>query len=106
MLTIKIKNEYSHGPIWIYDEDGISIMNFPLITCDERLMELNEAAITLYNSYYTFNATTACDFSYEKERENRDKMLALISAIIERLHEICDGSYTIEDYETEALKAL
>ena len=31
MYTVKIMNEYMHGPIWIYSSDGIPVRKFPLI---------------------------------------------------------------------------
>ena len=45
-------------------------------------------------------------FDYEKEKAEKDIMLDLITQIVARLNEINDGSFVIEDYETERLKAL
>lgn len=107
MITIKIANDYKHGPIWIYGEDGLPAHYFPIVHNDARLNELNEKAKELYDSFYSFNTpSSACVFSYEKEKACRDDMLAIIEDILARLEEISDGSFVVEDYETEALRAL
>ena len=35
MYTIKLMNEFLHGPIWIYDEEKMVRRTYPLITDDE-----------------------------------------------------------------------
>ena len=35
MYTIKLMNEYLHGPIWVYDEEGFIRRKYPLIDSDE-----------------------------------------------------------------------
>ena len=52
MYTIKLMNEYLHGPIWIYDEDGYIRRKYPLIDNNEELQRLNEQARKLYDSFY------------------------------------------------------
>jgi len=107
MFIVKIMNEYCHGPIWVYGEDGLPTSSFPLVYEDARLQELNENARKLYDSFYAFNTpNAACEFSYDKEKACRDEMLALIKRITARLEEISDGSFVVEDYETKYLTAL
>ena len=37
MYTIRLANEFLHGPIWVYDEQGFIRGNFPLVTDDAEL---------------------------------------------------------------------
>ncbi len=107
MYTIKLMNEYLHGPIWVYHPDGISVWKYPLIHDDRILMELNEQASDLFSAYYEFDShDMPCWFNHEKEKAEKDIMLDLIAKIVVRLNEINDGSFVIEDLESERLKAL
>ena len=45
-------------------------------------------------------------FDFEKEKEEKEIMLDLISQIKKRLEEINDGSFVIEDLETDRLSNL
>ena len=107
MFVVKIMNEYGHGPIWVYDEDGVPTHSFPLVCEDALLQELNEKARELYDSFYAFNTpNAACEFSYDKEKACRNEMLTLIRKIVVRLEEISNGAFVVEDYETKYLTAL
>ena len=106
MYTVKLFNDYCHGPIWVYGEDGIPC-RYAFVEDDIYLEELNEEGRKLYDSFYSFNTpNAACEFSYEKEKANKDKMLSIIQKILKRLNEINDGSFVIEDYETKHLENL
>ena len=49
----------------------------------------------------------ACSNQHQqKEKAEKEIMLDLITQIVARLNEINDGSFIIEDFETERLKAL
>lgn len=48
----------------------------------------------------------ACWFNSEQEKAYKEIMLDLITQLISRLNEINDGSFVIEDLETERLKQL
>lgn len=99
MYTVKIMNEFMHGAIWVY-ENGIPSY-YELIDNDPILCKLNKETEVLYNSYYEFNShDLPCYFNEELERKNKNKMQALINQIMNRLKEIDDGSFQIEDYET------
>ncbi len=107
MFVVKIINEYGHGPIWVYGEDGLPTHSFPLVYEDVQLQELNERARELYDSFYAFNTpNAACEFSYDKEKACRNDMLELIERIVIRLEEISNGLFAIEDYETKYLSGL
>ena len=104
MYTVKIMNEYLHGPIWVYNSNGISVWKYPLISDDPLLKVLNNKAMELFSGYYEFDShDVPCWFNSEKEKLERNTMLDLISQIKERLEEINDGSFVVEDLETERL---
>lgn len=106
MKKIKIMNEFLHSPIWCYEDDDICT-EFPLLTEDAALQKLSKRIEDLYSDYYEFNShDLPCWFNYEKEKADKDLMLGLISALIFHLNEINDGSFMIEDTETERLKKL
>ncbi len=108
MYTIRLMNEYLHGPIWVYNSDGIAKLRYPsIIENDPVLMELNEKAMEMYSGYYEFDShDVACWFDEEQEKADKDIMLDIINKIKARLEEINDGSFVVEDYVTEHLKNL
>lgn len=107
MFTVRIMNEFLHGPIWVLDSDGISVWEYPLIDQDAVLNELNQAAGQMFDSYYEFDShDEPCWFNHEKEKAEKNTMIELISRIKKRLDEINNGSFIVEDNETERLKNL
>lgn len=107
MYKIRLMNEFLHGPIWVLNSDGISVLKYPLIEQDAVLSELNQSARKLFDSYYEFNShNEPCWFNHEKEKAEKNIMLELISGIKEQLAEINDGNFVVEDLETERLKNL
>lgn len=106
MFTVKIMNEFIHSPIWIYDDDDI-IDEPAIIANDTKLQDLCNQAEDMFSSYYEFDShDEPCWFNHEKEKAEKNTMLELIAHIKERLNEINDGSYAVEDLETERLKNL
>lgn len=107
MYKIRLMNEFLHGPIWVLNSDGISVWKCPLIEQDAELNELNQTARQLFDSYYEFDSRgEPCWFNHEKEKAEKKTMLELISRIKKRLDVINDGSFVIEDLESERLKSL
>ena len=53
MYTIRLANEFIHGPIWVYDENGWIRGNFPLVTDDAELKRLNREAAILHDYFYS-----------------------------------------------------
>ena len=107
MYKIVLANDFLHGPIWVYADDGIAVRHYPLVNDDEELKKLDKEMCQLYSSYYSFNTpNAACEFSYEAEWENRDRMLSIIKKIEDRLNEIIDGSFVIENLITPYLEGL
>jgi hypothetical protein len=106
MYTVKIMNEFIHSPIWVYDGDYIT--DEPtLIANDSELQDLCIKAENMFSSYYDFSShDEPCRFIREKEKAEKNIMLDLVSRIKDRLNELNDGSYIIEDLETERLNNL
>ena len=103
MYTVKIMNEFLHGPVWVYGEDGLAVRTFPLIYDDPIIKQLNDEANEMYSSYYEFDShDMPCWFNHKKEQEERPKMCSIISQIISRLSEINDGSFTVKDCVTHS----
>ena len=106
MITIKIMNEFLHGQIWTY-EHGFVIDDISVILEDKKLQVLCDKIENMFSSYYEFDShDQACWFNHEKEKADKEIMLDLITQLIARLNEINDGSFVIEDLETERLKQL
>ncbi len=106
--VVKIQLDYLQGPIWISDaETGEPMTGIELIDSDAVLKALNYQVCQLFSSYYEFNSHDApCWFNREKEKAEKGILLDLISQIVVRLNEINDGSFVVEDLETERLLAL
>ena len=107
MYTVRIMNEYLHGPIWVYGPNGIVQRHFALIDNDPILHELDTRGEELYSSYYDFDEDEqSCTFAEDSYRADKAEMLDIITKIKKRLDEINDGSFVVEDYETEGLLHL
>ena len=79
MYTIKLMNEYLHGPIWVYDEEGFIKRKYPLIDNDDELRKLNEQARNLYDSFYSFNEDdSACVFDEDEYKAAYEEMIGII----------------------------
>lgn len=106
MVVIKIMNEFLHSPIWTY-EDGIATDDLQIIEADKILQNYCKQVSDMFADYYEFNShNQPCWFNNEKEKVEKEVMLDLIAQIVSRLNEINDGSFVIEDLETDRLKAL
>lgn len=87
--------------IWVYGNEGIET-NYPLIDNGNILHNINEEAATLYDSFYEFDVgDEPCVFDNDGYKAAFPKMKALIEKIKQRLDEINDGSFTVEDYITD-----
>ena len=107
MNTVKIMNEYLHGSVWVYNSEGIALYKYPLVDDDPVISALNSQAMEMFAGYYEFDShDVPCWFNHDKEKRELDQMLDLIQRIIARLDEINDGSFVVEDCETERLKGL
>ena len=105
---IRIQLDFLQGPIWISDvETGKPMTGIDVIDNDEKLRKINYEISTLYSSYYEFDShDQACWFNEEQEKKDKEKMISLLKQLIDRLNELNDGSFLVEDYETERLEKL
>ena len=109
MFTVRIMNEFLHGPVWVLDDDGVSAADgsLPLVEDDPIVRELNDDAGSLFDSYYEFDSHgQPCWFNGDKQRADSGRMLALVARLNTRLTEINDRSYIVEDLETSFLTNL
>ena len=106
--TVRLMLDYMQGPIWISDvETGEPLTGIDIVDNDKILKKLNLACCKLYNYCYEFNAHgSLCRFDEQKLKSKKNDLISLLSQIKARLNEINDGSFTIEDLETERLKNL
>ncbi len=106
-MLITVQLEYLASPIWPLDEQGILTSEPSIIETDEKTQRLARAIENLFSSYYEFDSHgVSCWFNQEQEKKDKDKMLSLLTQLVDRLNEINDGSYIIKDLETERIKAL
>lgn len=106
--TVRLMLDYMQGPIWISDvETGEPLTGISIVDNDEILKKLNLACCELYSSCYEFNKHgSSCWFDEQKLKYNKDELMSLLNQIKTRLNKINDGSFVIEDLETERLNNL
>jgi translation elongation factor EF-Tu-like GTPase len=96
------------GPIWISDQEtGQPITGIDIVDNDDILCKINYEISCLCSSYYEFDSPEQpCWFNEEQEKKDKNKMLSLLHKLIDRLNEINDGSFEIEDFETPRVEKL
>lgn len=106
--TVRIMLDIWAGPIWdCYYNEETKTYNYDIeiIRNDKELMDLHQEIQDLYSSYYVFTEDEVIT-NEEQEKEDKEKMLGLLGKLISRLNEINDGSFEIDDRETERVKNL
>ncbi len=110
METIRIKLDFLCGPIWkdYFDEvTKTESTGVDIVDNDEKLKEIGKEISNMFNSYYMFDVDDKpVVFNEVQERKDRDKMLSLLAQLNERLAELNDGSFVVEDEETPRVKKL
>ena len=108
MQTVKIMFDYLQGPIWTSDvETGTPQTGIAVIDENEEIRQLNFKIQDLFDGYYEFNShDQPCWFNKEQEKADKEKMLAMITELINLLNKVNDGSFVIDDQETKRIKAL
>ena len=108
MHTIKIKFDYSYKILWEYDEK--EIMNYKyleFIEENKNILELENKIYDLYWDYIEFNShEQAMWINEEQMKKDKYILLDLIKQLVNRLNEINDGSFVVEDLETPILNEL
>lgn len=108
MLTVRIMNEFMHGPIWILDADGMPLAPgaLPIVEEDSSIQTLDGQAGVLFDSYYEFDGEGTCRFDEGRQKEDKERMLGLVAMIVSRLDQINDGTFVVDDLETPYLRKL
>lgn len=110
MKTLKLQLDFLAGPLWkdVWDVDKNTVTTgIPAVDGDERLSELDAEIQALFNSYYEFDShDQACWFDEDRQKADKDKMLALLASLNQRLAEINDGSFVVDDELTAYYSAL
>ena len=108
MIKVKIMLDFIFGPIWEFDYNSLEpATGIPKIDTDECLIQLHHEISKLHSSYYEFNSHgVACWFNEEQEKADKEKMLGLLKRLNDRLAELNDGSFVVEDLETERVMNL
>ena len=106
--VIELRLDYWQGPIWGSDiKTGKPLTGIDVIDNDEEIRKLNYEIYDLYDSFIIWDEDSIPqDFDYDKERANKDKMLDLLKKLNDRLDEINDGTYVVDDRLTEYYKKL
>lgn len=106
--TVVLKLDYLQGPIWLSDpENGAPQTGISVVDTDETIRKLNFAIQRLFDSYYEFNSHgQAVWFNEEREKRDTSKMLDLFARLNARLAEINDGTFVVDDRETERISNL
>ena len=61
----------------------------------------------MYDGYYEYDShDLPVWFNFEQEKKEKENVLSLLKQLIDRLNELNDGSYFIEDLETDRIKNL
>ena len=110
MIKIKIQLDFNNGPIWgnYYDEElNRTMTGIDKIDNNDEIQKLNNIIQDKYSSYYEFNShDQACWFHEDKQKAEKEEMLSLISDLINKIESVNDGTFEIEDLETERLKNI
>ena len=97
MVTIKIMNEFLHGPVWTREkETGIPTDALPLVHEDPIVASLNREIGEPLDSYYEFDSHgRACWFNKEKEKADKPRTLELLGKLNARIAELKDGPFVV-----------
>ena len=110
MKKLIIMLDFTTGPLWkdIYDTKKKELVTgIDVVDDDEYIQKLNNEISNLYSSYYKINYNDEpVYFDKEQEKKDKYKMLDLLEKLIKRLDELNDGSFEIDDRETERVKNL
>lgn len=110
MKELRIMLDFISGPIWkdIYDTKKKELVTgIDVVDNDECVQKINDEIQDLYSSYYKIDYNDEpVYFDKEQEKKGKYKMLALLEKLKKRLYEINDGSFEIDDRETERVKNL
>lgn len=110
MNKLIIMLDFISGPLWkdIYDtkKKGL-VTGINVVDDDKYIQNLNDEISDLYSSYYKINYNVEpVYFDKDQEKKDKYKMLDLLGKLMKRLDEVNDGSFEIDDRETEKARNL
>ncbi len=109
-ISIYVGLELVFGPILKNNqqEDGTFSSGSKIVDDDLVLKNLDKKINDLWCTLYSKDETNDSGFSFDevKEKKIAPQLLEMINKLIDRLNEINDGSYEVEDMISEHLKAL
>ena len=104
---VKIQFDYLNGPIWkdkVNANTGKLITGIPCIDNDQELQSLNDEALGMFASLYSFNdGGESCRFDRDKYCQIKPQLLVIAERIISRLQIINDSSFVIADKISDTL---
>lgn len=110
MKKLIIQLDFISGPLWkdVFDRENKKLVTgIKVIDEDQELDNLNHEIQKLYSSFYKINYNNQpVYFDKEEEKLNKEKMLTLLHKLTSRIHELNDGSFTVEDLETLRVRNL
>ena len=109
-IAIYVGLELAFGPILKDNqlEDGTFSSGSKIVDNDLIVKNLDKKINELWCTLYSKDKTSNSGFMFDevKEKELAPQLLEMINKLIDRLNEINDGSYEIEDMITDHLKSL
>lgn len=110
MKELRIMLDFISGPIWkdIYDTKKKELVTgIDVVDNDECVQKINDEIQDLYSSYYKIHYNDEpVYFDKKQEKKDKYKMLNLLGKLMKRLDEVNDGSFEIDDRETDRVKNL
>lgn len=107
---IQIGLEFVFGPLLKdeVDENGNDSTGVKLVDDDVQLQNLDKEISDIWCSLWSNDPEDPSGMHFDeiKEKELAPQLLEMINKLIDRLNEINDGSYEIEDMITDHLKSL
>lgn len=102
--------DFTEGPLWKDKIDPAtyeSSTGIDAVDNDEFVQKINDEIYDLYASYYKIDyKDEAVYFDFEQEKKDKYKMLDLLNQLNKRLEELNDGSFVVDDRETERVRNL
>lgn len=109
-ISIYVGLELVFGPILKDNqlENGSFSSGSKIVDNDLIVKNLDKKINELWCTLYSKDKTNNSGFKFDevKEKELASQLLEMINKLIDRLNEINDGSYEIEDMITDHLKSL
>lgn len=109
-ISIYVGLELVFGPILKDNqlENGSFSSGSKIVDNDLIVKNLDKKINELWCTLYSKDKTSNSGFKFDevKEKELASQLLEMINKLIDRLNEINDGSYEIEDMITDHLKSL